>query len=1142
MCDTVHSLIDLLKNPSKQLKNQPIFYLFTKNLLIIGGLLLKLSPRTNINCSGSKTPSEKIPIFRELVMIPSKISHVTRRLRQFWHFSLILFSVCCFAPTAMAAADKWDVNNPPGPSKQVSIDVEQGTWMSVDVSPDGETLVFDLLGDIYTMPISGGEAKSITSGMAWDMQPKFSPDGQFIAYTSDAGGGDNIWVMKADGSEPKQITDESFRLLNSPSWSPDGRFIVARKHFTSSRSLGAGEIWMYHLSGGKGIQLNKRPNDQKDLGEPVFSADGEKVFFSRDSTPGAIFEYSKDSNKQIYQIFSIDRHDGDIKAEISGPGGAVRPTPSPDGKKLAFVRRIRNQSSLFIKDLTTGEISPVYQQLDRDMQETWAIHGVYPTISWTPDSRDLVFWAGGKIKRLNTQTLSVKEVPFKIKDTREIRTAVRFPVEVAPQEFDVNMLRWVTVSPDEERVVFQALGYLYTRELPNGRPERLTRQTDHFEFYPSFSPDGRWVVYTTWNDQKFGTVSKVRASGGRGRALTEQPGQFIEPQFSPDGETIVYRKVSGGYLTSPLYAEQTGIFKMEEDGDNPALVTESGSQAHFGKQSAQLYVTRSRSEGKRRLNTLVEMDLQGNQVAERLHTPWATEYKVSPDEKWIAFVERFQVYVTPFTKAGKSFATGAKGTAVPVHKISDFSGENLSWTKDSKTLYWSQGDTLYSQTLPQPLFADTKLPEIETRKLGFKTDYDVPRGSYVLTNARIITMQSDAGDDQQVIENGDIVIEGNRIKAVGETGTLDIPSGAKRINLDGKTIIPGLVDVHWHGAQGRREITPQQNWVNYATLAFGVTTLHDPSNDTSTIFAASELAKKGRIAAPRIYSTGTILYGAEASITAQVESRDDALDHLKRMKSVGAISVKSYNQPRRDQRQQVLDAARETNMMVVPEGGSLLQHNLTMIVDGHTGIEHSFPTAEIYDDVEQLWSQTEVGYTPTLVVAYGGIWGEHYWYQHQDVWKHPLLSKYVPKDILWPRSIRRMKAPEEDYNHFKTASVAAKLQDMGVGVNLGAHGQREGLGSHWEIWMFEQGGMTPLEALRAATLDSAKYLGMEKDIGSLEAGKLADLVILNENPLENIRNSDKIDKVMVNGRLYDANTMDQIGNHPKKREPFYFEK
>nr|WP_262422594.1 amidohydrolase family protein [Brevundimonas denitrificans] len=337
---------------------------------------------------------------------------------------------------------------------------------------------------------------------------------------------------------------------------------------------------------------------------------------------------------------------------------------------------------------------------------------------------------------------------------------------------------------------------------------------------------------------------------------------------------------------------------------------------------------------------------------------------------------------------------------------------------------------------------------------------------------------------------------------------------------------------------GSNEIIPQQSWVNYASLAFGVTTIHDPSNDTSEIFAHSELARAGRVLGPRIFSTGTILYGAATPFTAVVEDLDDARSTLRRMQAAGAFSVKSYNQPRRDQRQQIIQAARELDMMVVPEGGSLFQHNMTMIVDGHTTIEHAIPLANLYADVHQLWSQTGVAYNPTLTVAYGGNWGENYWYQESEVWRNERLLRFVPRRIVDARSRRPVHVPDNELNHISVAREAARLAELGVPVLLGPHGQREGLGAHWEMWMLEQGGMSPHQALQAGTIQGARALGMDRDIGSLEPGKLADLVVLSQNPLENLRNSTSIRYTVINGRIFDDN-MDEVGGQP--RRPFWFE-
>ncbi|MEA2491936.1 MAG: hypothetical protein QOH21_3728, partial [Acidobacteriota bacterium] len=461
---------------------------------------------------------------------------------------------------------------------------------------------------------------------------------------------------------------------------------------------------------------------------------------------------------------------------------------------------------------------------------------------------------------------------------------------------------------------------------------------------------------------------------------------------------------------------------------------------------------------------------------------------------------------------------------------------------DGSRLYWSLGPELYSRDLKDAFAfldgAPEKLPTAPEKgiNIGFTQRYDVPSGSLALTGARIITMRGD-----EVIENGTVIIDGNRITAIGPSSSVSVPAGATTVDVAGKTIMPGIVDVHWHGSMGADQIIPQQNWINYASIAFGVTTIHDPSNDTAEIFASSEMQKAGNIVGPRIFSTGTILYGAKAPFTAVINNLDDALGHLRRMKAVGAISVKSYNQPRRDQRQQIIEAARQLGMMVVPEGGSLFEHNMTMVVDGHTGVEHSIPVANIYDDVLQLWSGTKVGYTPTLIVGYGGQWGENYWYQKTNVWEDARLSKFVPRRILDSRSRRRVMVPEDEHNHFNNARVAHQLNDRGVSVQLGAHGQREGLGAHWETWMFQQGGMTPLQALRSATLEGAQYIGMDRDIGSLEQGKLADLLVLDANPLDNIRNTSTIRYTVVNGRIFDAMTLNELGNHPRQRKPFFFE-
>jgi imidazolonepropionase-like amidohydrolase len=261
------------------------------------------------------------------------------------------------------------------------------------------------------------------------------------------------------------------------------------------------------------------------------------------------------------------------------------------------------------------------------------------------------------------------------------------------------------------------------------------------------------------------------------------------------------------------------------------------------------------------------------------------------------------------------------------------------------------------------------------------------------------------------------------------------------------------------------------------------------------------------------------------------------------MKAVGAFSVKSYNQPRREQRQMIIQAARELHMLVVPEGGSTFNYNMTHIMDGHTGVEHNVPVVPYYSDVINFWKNSKTANTPTLIVAYGGMNGENYWYQKTNVWEKTRLLNFTPRSVIDERSRHRVAIPDEEYEngHILVSKACKSLSDNGVKINLGAHGQLQGLGAHWELWMLQQGGMTNHEALKSATINGAEYLGMEQSIGSLEKGKLADLVVMDKNPLENIQNSETIKYTMVNGVLYDAETMDEYFNKEKKHSRFFWQ-
>ncbi len=1060
---------------------------------------------------------------------------------------LITLFALIFTFSTGYSQDSWDVSHPDlGDTTRVSFTTDEGTWMNLDVSPDGKNIVFDLLGDIYTMPITGGKAQLLRGGHAYEIQPRFSPDGSQILFTSDAGGADNIWVMDSNGENARQITKENFRLLNNAVWTPDGEYIIAKKHFSSTRSLGAGEIWMYHKSGGSGIQLVKKANEQQDIGEPWVSPDGRFVYYSQDVYPGGFFQYNKDPNSQIYVIKRYDREEGKIKTVTGGNGGAVRSQISPDGKTLAFVRRVRTKTVLFLRNLETGREWPVYQNLSKDQQEAWAIFGVYPNFNWLPDNRHIVVWANGKINKIDTESRTASIIPFEVESAHTIYEAARFKQDIAPDEFRVKAVRNLATSPDGRTLVWSAAGYLWKKLLPDGTPTRLTNGSD-LEFDPSFSPDGKTVTFVTWNDVDMGAIKTAAVTAGSSastpKKITSKKGIYREPRFSPNGKTIVFRKERGNGQQGYVHTLNPGIYTIPAGGGKEVQVTDEGAMPRFSPNGDRIYYQNGGYIFGAINKSYKSVDLRGEDQQTHFTSNYGHEFVPSPDGKWMAFSNLHKVYLAPIPKTGKTIELNPNTKSIPVKQVSSEAGYHMHWSADSDKIHWTLGEEYFTVDLEDTFGfvegAPDSLPEPPTsgRKLELNLKTYVPEGSIAFTNARIITMKGD-----EVIENGTILVEGNRIKAVGTD--VEIPTGAKQIDASGKTIMPGMVDVHAHIGNFRLGVSPQQQWEYYANLAYGVTTVHDPSSNSEMIFSNAEAIKAGNMVGPRVFSTGVIIYGADGSIKAEINNYDDALFALKRTKAWGAFSVKSYNQPRREQRQQVMKAAKELEMLVVPEGGSTFTHNMSMILDGHTGIEHNVPVAPLYNDVVNLWAASETGYTPTHVVNYASMSGEYYWYQKTNVWENEKLLTFTPRSVIDPRSRHRTMIPDEEYEngHILTAKSDKKLSDAGVKVNLGAHGQLQGLGAHWELWMLQQGGISNHQALRSATLNGAHYLGMDHEIGSLEAGKLADLIVLDKNPLENVRNTNSVHYTMVNGRLFDASTMNEVGNQPKERLPFWWER
>ena len=1137
---------------------------------------------------------------------------------------------------------KWDVNGPLGPSATLELTTDEGTWMNLDVHPDGDKIIFDLLGDLYVVSIDGGKATRLTDGAAMDLQARFSPDGSQVLFTSDRGSNTNLWTATFDGealSDFKVVTEQTGNMINGGDWMADGEWVLARKRVTDTSSIGIAELWMYHKDGGSGVQLIA---DKGELDSFSATADGRFIYLG---TSGA-FQYGRNPHRPVWSITRYDRKTGEKRPVTGGNGSAAAPALSPDGQSIAFVRRVGVKSTLWIHDLADGSDRQIWGGLDRDQIEGFGTNYIYPGYDWTPDGQSLIVWAGGKINRVAANGNGANVVPFEADVSLRYREPLRSARDPAPDSVQANLIRWPVISPDGNTLVFNAFGHLYYKSLPDGTSQRVTNDDD-FEFAPTYSPDGNQMAYTTWNDAQGGslrTVAMRRGKPGSTSNVFESPTQLVNPAYSADGKRLLVVTGSGANLRGQeLGSEQRHdivIVNANGRGESQLVTstTNRGSQIRvtrptFSRDGERIWffdneaIAGERGSRVPDKTILLSIKLDGTDRKTHMGFRYAQEVMVSPDETRVAFTELHNTYVAALPKTGAAVDFDPSSAAFAFQKLSTDGGEWATWSADSQHLSWSFGRKVYRANTADLAFAAKGKPRdsgdhgidviaitvteggqyvhngetydldalkpvlstswqdsvqvrvdvtlnddapfgawkalstwLEESKVAVKQvaadDEDSgdsfepesfvidlamphakPQGVFALTGARIITM-----DGAQVIENGTVVVDGNRIAAVGSSSEVTIPAGAETFDASGKTIMPGFIDVHAHLGYASLDVNPQKDWQYYANLAYGVTSAHDPSASTHSIFSQSEMVAAGIMTGPRIFSTGFILYGALAPDKAIIDSYADALSHVRRLKSQGAFSVKSYEQPRRDQRQWIIRAAAAENMLVVPEGGGDFPKNIGMVIDGHSGIEHAMSPGRIYKDIVSLFAQTRAGYTATLLVAYAGQSGEKWFYQHYNVWENEKLQSFFPPRSIDARSRRRDMAAEDDYNHKNVAGHLKAIDDAGGLVTLGAHGQLQGLGVHWELWAMTHGGMQAHNALRAATINGAEYLGMDEHLGSITAGKLADLIVLDENPLEKIENTDSVNMTVINGVVYDADSMDQLWPEKVERGKFFFQR
>ena len=429
--------------------------------------------------------------------------------------------------------------------------------------------------------------------------------------------------------------------------------------------------------------------------------------------------------------------------------------------------------------------------------------------------------------------------------------------------------------------------------------------------------------------------------------------------------------------------------------------------------------------------------------------------------------------------------------------------------------------------------------KISKTDLSFSYVISKPETEIALKNVRVLTMNS----NKQVLDNATILIKEDEIIDIGTS--VNIPKGAKIYDLKGRTVMPGMFDAHGHYGSpiSALNVIEQSLYGLQANLAYGVTTMYDVYGTTQKDFWVSDMLQRGDLVGPRIYSVGDPIFVTKyrTKMYRPIKSLEDALEHVKFNKDHGATAVKDYSNHTRAARQYLAEASRQLGINIITESFGNPQMNMTQIVDGFTGLEHTMGLEPIYEDVIQLLKSSKLGITPTLVVVYNGPSGETYFHQTERLWENDKLLQFFRKDKLLRLRRPTFYWPDDHYT-VQMGQTLKDLYDRGIKLHMGAHGQMMGLGAHWEMELFTQGGFTNYDAIEIATINGFAHHGLDHLLGSIEVGKLADLVIMTENPLDNIRNTRSIEYVVKNGILYSGKDASQVYPRPTPASKLYFKK